>query len=189
MTDLEYTGRGNGSWRQFEKGTTVGERTRFGPGNQAGDQFRPGHELTTTHGATSSRRVAPIADALAAQLVEDAPWTGSPAFAGTAQSWAHAEAQAALLRVWLDEHGLLDEDGQESGAAKMYDRVETRLSRLRDQLGLTPRSLGQLLATAAGVATATGDEASLQALQAEGRAILSARLTAVTADEVGEATA
>ncbi len=85
--------------------------------------------------------------------------------------------------MWLDEQGMFDEDGEQRGASKMLDKVESRLAKLRDQLGLTPRSLGQLLATAAGVAAAMGDAASLEALQAEGRSILAARFSADPIDD------
>lgn len=127
------------------------------------------------HGAKSPRKVQPLADQIAAGLTEVAPWTRSPAYAPTITAWAYVEAQARLLRAWIDEHGLVDEDGLPRGPVDFHDRVEARAAKLRAELGLTPASLGQLLRTAALTAATTGDQASLDALKAEGRAILDAR--------------
>jgi hypothetical protein len=127
------------------------------------------------HGARSARTVAPIADQLAEKLITDAPWTAASAFWHTIRAWAWAEAQASLLRAWLDEHGLVSEDGRPRAGTYELNRVENRLIRLRQELGLSPQSLGQLLARAASVARAVGDEQALAALEAEGRRILAAR--------------
>lgn len=139
--------------------------------------FQPGHELSLKHGAWSPRTVRPIAEAVEAELGRVAPWTGADAFAGARASYAWAEAQAVQLRADLDEHGYVDEEGQERATVRSLDRIEGRLGRLRDALGLSPQALGKLLATAASVAGATGDAESLASLQAEGRRILASRLT------------
>jgi hypothetical protein len=118
------------------------------------------------HGATSPRVLQPVADRLAEGLGEVAPWTSAAAFAGSVASWAHAEAQAYLLRQYVDERGVLDEDGQPRPAAGMLERVELRLVGLRDRLGLTPLALGRLLATLTQV---DGDKGS-QGLEALRRA-------------------
>jgi hypothetical protein len=62
-------------------------------------------------------------------------------------SWSWAEAQATVLRAWLDEHGLVDDEAQPRPAVRMLEGVEGRLAGLRAQLGLTPLALGKLLAT------------------------------------------
>lgn len=119
------------------------------------------------HGAKSPRMLQPVADRLAAGLGEVAPWTSAPVFAGSVSSWAYAEAQAYLLRRWLDEHGQVDEEGEPRPAAAMLERVEGRLAGLRGQLGLTPLSLGKLLATLSQVDSERGQE-GLEALRAAG---------------------
>lgn len=144
--------------------------------------FQPGHELRLEHGARSTRRVTPIAERYAAALAEVAPWTASPAFTGTVRSWAWAEGQAELLRAFLDEHGHFDAEGQERGAVRTYDRVEGRLAKMRDQLGLTPASAMKVLQTAADLAATTGNDDGLRALQAEGARILEGRLAQVDDD-------
>lgn len=142
--------------------------------------FAPGNEVTLRHGAHSPRTIQPLAELFASSLLEVAPWAASPAFAGAVQSWAWAEAQAQVLRAWITEHDLVDvgEDGAtEPAAFRMLDRVEGRLAKLREGLGLTPLSLGKLMAAAATVAAATGDTESLRALHDEGRRILASRIT------------
>jgi hypothetical protein len=128
--------------------------------------FQPGNLAALRHGARSPRILAPIADQLAAGLALFAPWTSAESFQGTVASWSWAEAQAVVLRAWLDEHGLVDDDDQPRPAVGMLERVETRLAALRGQLGLTPLALGKLLATLSQV---DGDKGS-QGLDALRRA-------------------
>jgi hypothetical protein len=109
----------------------------------------------------------PVADRLAAGLGGVAPWTVAGAFAGSVASWAHAEAQAYLLRQYVDERGVLDEDGQPRPAVGMLERVELRLVGLRDRLGLTPLALGRLLATLSQVDGDRGEQ-GLEALRRAG---------------------
>jgi hypothetical protein len=92
---------------------------------------------------------------------------------------AWTEAQLALLGAYLDEVGLLDEDGQPRPAANRVDRLEARASTLRSELGLTPLALAKLLANPAAFASAGGDDVGLEALRAEGRAIVAAREAAL----------
>lgn len=108
----------------------------------------------------------PIADQLAAGLAQVAPWTSAASFQGAVASWGWAEAQAHVLRAYLDEHGLVD-DGQPRGAAGMLERVEGRLAGLRAQLGLTPLALGRLLATLSQVDGDRGEQ-GLEALRRAG---------------------
>lgn len=140
--------------------------------------FAPENEAALRHGAYSPRRVQPLADQLSDQLGGMAPWVNAPAFTGTVHSWSWAESEAALLRAFLDEVGLLDGEGEPRPAAKRLERVEARLHRLRDSLGLSPSALGSLLGKAASIATATGDTGALDELKAEGRRILDARAAA-----------
>lgn len=139
--------------------------------------FEEGNEAALVHGARSPRKVQPIADELHGHLLSVAPWCASPAFQGAARSWSWAEGQAHLLRAHVDEHGHFDEEGEERSAVRTLERVERRLIRLREGLGLTPAALGKLLSSAATLATATGDTASLDALRTEGARILASRLT------------
>jgi hypothetical protein len=120
------------------------------------EPFRAGNLAGKRHGAESPRFVQPIADTLTAELIAEAPWCASPAFKGAVASWSWAEGQAVLLRRYLDgAAGWFDEDGNERPANKMLDRVEARLLKLRDGLGLNPVALARLMAASASVAAAT----------------------------------
>ncbi len=54
------------------------------------------------------------------------------------------EARVELLTVWLDEVGLLDENGEVRGAVRSLERVESTAARLRERLGLDPRADAEL---------------------------------------------
>jgi hypothetical protein len=141
-----------------------------------------GQEVATALGATVSarelrriaprgafaRKVRPVADEIARELTEAAPWTARPAFNGALRSLAWVEAQALLLRRWIDEHGLLGDEGQPQ-AVTLLQRLETRASTLREELGLTPQALARLLSSLATVATAGADNGGPAPLQAEGQ--------------------
>lgn len=101
----------------------------------------------SSHGARSPKVVRPLADRFATELLDVAPWAASPTFAGVVASWSWAEAQAHLLRAYLDENGLLQVDGKPQNAAVFLSSIESRLASLRTQLGLDPLSLARLLAT------------------------------------------
>jgi hypothetical protein len=136
--------------------------------------FQPGNDLGVTHGAKSTSHWLPPAQALAEELVTVAPWTARPAFTATVASWSKAEAQSQLLHAYLDDIGLLDEDGQPRPAVAMLDRTEIRAANLRQALGLTPLALAKLLQSLAAVAASNGDTGSLDAVRAEGRRIAEA---------------
>ncbi len=142
------------------------------PSGYKWDQFKEGNEANLRHGADSERRIRPLADRLAADAVEQAPWLVRPAFAASLAAWARAEARALLIDEYLDRHGLLDADGVPRPAATYADRLEVRAAALRGQLGLDPMSFAKLLATFSGT---PGAADVLEALTAEGREVMTAR--------------
>jgi hypothetical protein len=93
---------------------------------------------------------------------------------------AWVEAQLVLLRAFVDEHGILDADGEPAVAVSYMARLEGRAQSLRAELGLTPQALAKLLSSLVSVAVAGGDEAGLDASKAEGVAILDARRQALS---------
>lgn len=145
--------------------------------------FEPGHWKSLKHGAQSPRKIRPIAEALEAELVNEATWTDRSAFRSARASWAWVEAQLLLLRVWIDEHGELDATSER--AVVLAEKLEGRAAKLRDGLGLTPAALGKLLAQLASVQAAGGDSQGLAAVQAEGQAIVAARERQLEAGEGG----
>jgi hypothetical protein len=140
-------------------------------------------ELRRIKKGTYARKVRPLAEEIARMVSEIAPWTARPAFEDAVRSLAWTEAQVVLLRGWIDEHGVLDPDGQPQPAVRLLQRLESQASTLRAELGLTPQALARLLGSLATVATAGDDNAGLAALKAEGQRIVAARQAALSPDE------
>lgn len=130
--------------------------------------FEPGNTAAETHGALSRRRVRPLAERIGAELLAVAPWCGQEAFRATVAAWAWAEAQAGLLRSYVDERGVLDEKGVPLPALALLDRIEARAGRLRDVLGLSPKAWASLVASL-GSADAEAAARGLESLRAVGR--------------------
>lgn len=129
-----------------------------------------GNKLSLHHGAKSPERVGEIAAALMEALLND-PTTDDylrqPIMGHEVLAWAHAEAQARLMRDWLDASGLsaamtetvmtTENETPVSGgvhrkatsrkAASLMSelhKAETRAANRRQQLGLTPMSRARL---------------------------------------------
>lgn len=142
----------------------VGEATQFGEGN----------EVALKHGALSARCVSPIAETIAATIPDVAPWAATPTFAGTCQSLAWTEAQAQLVREYLDEVGLLDDEGKPRPATALLTQLERRAASLRTELGLSPLAMVRILAGLSNVDAARSID-GLDALKQAGRQIVAAR--------------
>jgi hypothetical protein len=140
--------------------------------------FQPGNEKATTHGAFSERRWRPLAQQLAAQAMEVAPWLTRPAFRWSVEAWATAEARARLVDDWLDAQataevpGELSADGEPRGASALSSRLHARAESLRARLGIDPTAMARLLASFA-VGVPGGDDV-LAALRAEGARLVAA---------------
>lgn len=106
--------------------------------------FQPGHTLTMRHGAYSPRRVDPLATTLVEAVMEATPYLGEASYAPALWAWARAEARVQLLTEWLDDHGLLDDDGRPRGAADLLVRCERLAAESRARLGLDPLSRARL---------------------------------------------
>jgi hypothetical protein len=158
----------------------VDRRSEGGKRGYRWPQFTAGNEMSLRHGAYSANRVRPVAEEIRAALPRVAPWTDREAFAGACASLAWVEAQLELLRAFVDEHGILDSDGGPAGAVVYMAKLEARAQSLRAELGLTPQALAKLLSSLVSVAVACGDDDGLDALKAEGVAILDARRQALS---------
>src|ERR1700729_2556598 len=95
--------------------------------------FEPDNRAAEKHGAHSERQWRPLADQLAAEARDSAPWLTRPAFQRALQAWAVTEAKVTLVDAWLDEHGLLDDDGLPFPANALSDRLHARAITLRSQ--------------------------------------------------------
>ena len=107
--------------------------------------YWPGNTESLRHGADSERRVRPLADRLAAEVTDAAPWLSRPTFAAAVAAWARAEARARLVTDWLEEHGQLDAKGVPRPAATYALRLEASAAARRAALGLDPASFAKLL--------------------------------------------
>jgi hypothetical protein len=110
--------------------------------------FEAGNSEALKHGANSVRRWKPIADQLAAELLGQYPWLAR--FEAAVWAWARVEAQCWLIGDWLDQVGLLDDQGEPRPASNRLDRLEARAQSLRNDLPLTPMALAKLTSTLAG---------------------------------------
>jgi hypothetical protein len=134
----------------------------------------PGNYLGVKHGAASQRVFGPLARQLADGLLEACPDLGDVRYRAAVTRWSEAEAQESLLVFELDR--VVASEGVESEAAEMVerrlDRVRARSSRLRADLGLTPRGHVELVS---GRAHAEREFVDLESLRARGRASIEAR--------------
>jgi hypothetical protein len=144
--------------------------------------------LSLRHGVYSPRTWKPLADAIAAELPEVEPWCSRATYGAAVAGWARVEAQLQLVAAWLDEHGPLDSDGNPRPATGLLGRLESQAQSLRAELGLSPLALAKLLGAFTSAPAGTDDDA-LEALKAEGRAIIeaSASSAAVGASVAGSA--
>ncbi|MGO1514066.1 hypothetical protein [Agrococcus casei] len=130
------------------------------------EHLGPGHR--------SPRVYSRVAAALVGGLVESRP--DLAAHPEALASWADAEARAALLRYYLDEVGMIDEQTGETRETLLrnLDRFERRASDARQRLGLDPRSEAELALLRAR-AMREGQltpQIDLGQLAAQGRAVL-----------------
>lgn len=122
----------------------------------------PGNTAALRHGACSPRTLGPLAEALASDLVESAPWVGHPAFRSTLERWAAAEARCIQRRQWISERGLLAEDGGEQHSTAELARDEATAAKAAAELGLSPAAMVRVLA---GLSQVSGDDAATEALE------------------------
>lgn len=135
--------------------------------------FAEGHELSTKHGAHSPRRVEPVAEQVAAELVAAAPWLDQDAYRPALLALARHEARIALLERWLAEHGLLDGEGRPQPAAEFLLKVERAAADARSRLGLDPSSRARLERD---LAQATAARVDLELVREAGRKALAAHV-------------
>lgn len=132
--------------------------------------FEPGNEVAVTHGANSTRKVAPLAAEIERAARTDPAWPGylnDSGYASAVGSWARAEAVCRLLWEWLAEQdpaewmastldSVTDTEKFEGGSqsrtrARRVGSVmeqlrawEATAARQRQRLGLDPLSRARL---------------------------------------------
>ena len=148
--------------------------------------FQPGNSAAQRHGAYSPRAWRPLADRIAGELPDIAPWCTRPTYGPAVAAWARTEAQLQLVMTWLDEHGPLDKDGAPRAATALLARLEAHARELRNDLGLSPLALAKLL-SALDTAPSGTDDIGLEGLKAEGGRIIAARAAALEAEAASPA--
>lgn len=111
--------------------------------------FAEGNEMAVKHGATSPRKVDPVAQALAVELLADGSveYLRAPRYASAVQAWALAEAKCALISAWVDgmpiERAAESKQGQTS-PLELLRKWEATAQTHRSRLGLDPVSAARL---------------------------------------------
>lgn len=111
--------------------------------------FAEGNELAVKHGATSPRKVDPVAQALAVELLADSAveYLRAPRYASAVQAWALAEAKCALISAWVDGMPIAlaaeSKQGQTS-PLELLRKWEATAQTHRARLGLDPVSAARL---------------------------------------------
>jgi hypothetical protein len=116
--------------------------------------FERGNTLSLKHGARSPRLVGRRAGEIAERLAALVPGYDD-SHAPTVELLARELARIELADEWLDEHGIIDAEGQPAGILKMRSVWTNSAARLASDLGLNPMQQARL-----GLVRArTGDEA------------------------------
>jgi hypothetical protein len=142
--------------------------------NYSWETFRRGNVMAIRHGASTQQVFGPLARELLQALLEACPDLDDPRYAAAVQRWAEAEAQESLLLFELDR--VVEAEGITSERAEQLqrslDKVRGRSSRLRADLGLTPRGHVELVASRADVESRVVD---LAKIRQRGREAIEAR--------------
>jgi hypothetical protein len=138
------------------------------------EPFQKGNALGIRHGASSQKVFGPLARQLADGLLAACPDLADVRYRAAVTRWSEAEAQESLLVFELDR--VVASEGIDSEHAEMVERrldqVRGRSSRLRADLGLTPRGHVELVT---GRAHAEREFVDLEGLRARGRQAIEAR--------------
>lgn len=108
------------------------------------EKLQPGHELTLSHGAYSDRRVSPVAERFATTALEQVDYLRDPSYTPALLAWARTEARIELLETWLDDNGMVDDDGKVAGAANLLAKFESQAAKQRERLGMDPLSRAKI---------------------------------------------
>lgn len=123
----------------------VGDPASGIPARGTWEQYGPGNEAATRHGAGSERRVTPIAERLIQEALSSRPDLAEPRYAFSLRAWAVAEARCELFRIYNNEHADPDSAPSQPYDAD-WDKAQSRAQNLRSELGLSPMGEAKLTA-------------------------------------------
>ncbi|HMM49032.1 MAG TPA: hypothetical protein PKE32_05410 [Miltoncostaeaceae bacterium] len=98
------------------------------------------------HGAFTPAVRDPLAARMIAELLDEPEleYLRQPQYRAAVAAWGRAEAAVYLIDKWVGDHGMLDEEGTPTPAARYLGRLEGIAARARERLGLDPRSRADL---------------------------------------------
>ncbi len=131
------------------------------------EPFTANNTKSLKHGARSERIIAPLAAAIANDLLAQHSRLRDNLYREAVLEYSRTLAQVDVLQEWVDEHGMIGADGKPTGAAEYLLRVRKHASNLAGQLGLTPLANAKLGKDSA---AASVDIAKLMAELAKGKA-------------------
>ncbi|MFW0796564.1 P27 family phage terminase small subunit [Gordonia sp. CPCC 205515] len=108
------------------------------------EPFKANNTAAVKHGAYSERVVVPMAAEIANDLMAKHERLRNPLFRESLQTYSRVAAQVETLERHVAEHGLLNDDGNPTGAAGFLLKVTKQLSNLANELGLTPLANARL---------------------------------------------
>jgi hypothetical protein len=120
-----------------------GKRPGWGPARgYSWPPFAPGHTLSMKHGATSERRIGPLARNHRRRVLRQIGLRASeidPVGRAFLEHYCRLIAKVVLIDNYLDEHGVLDEHGTPRPCMTLYVRLHNAavqaLTRLERHLG------------------------------------------------------
>ena len=132
--------------------------------------FTEGNKAAVTHGAYSVEVYGEVARELVTGVLADRPQLGR--YRTAVAAWADVEAKCLVIREWLEDRGMLEDDGKVRPAVDLLLKLEGRADKARQRLGLDPRADAELARSTAEAHHAAAD---LDAVRAAGREALRAR--------------
>ncbi len=118
--------------------------------------FEPGNEAAVTHGARSQKKVEQLAAQIDADLLTRAPWVSE--YGEALKAYGRAEAVARMLFNDIAKVGAYDGKGEfRATIFARWATSENTAAKLRDALGLTPRSEAQVARDRAAAAASSVD--------------------------------
>lgn len=106
--------------------------------------FEPGNQAARKHGVYSPGRLREIAAGYLERLRAEAPTGGEPADSMALELLALTWARLELGYAYLDEHGILDDDGEPLRLVRDLVSWENSARKLLVELGMTAASRAEL---------------------------------------------
>ena len=107
--------------------------------------FQPGHTLTLAHGASSERHIRPLARNQKRRVLRQMGLRSGdvdPIGRALLEHYVRSTAKIALIDAWVDEHGLLLDDGTPQPCMRLYVSLTNTATRTLAKLEQHLRAVG-----------------------------------------------